>query len=49
MNWNAAGPAAPGAAQPNISNFPFNEREIKKVIRESEYNPKIYFHYKVTY
>ena len=28
MNWNAAAGGAP-AAQTNISNFPFNEREIK--------------------
>ena len=28
MNWNP-GPAAP---ETNISNFPFNEREIKNVV-----------------
>ena len=27
MNWNSPAPAA----QTNISNFPFNEREIKNV------------------
>ena len=37
MNWNAPAGPAPGAAQTNISNFPFNEREIKnKNLREKE-------------